>query len=380
MAETTLVYTPRFAEYDFGPGHPMRPVRVQRTYELIRACGLLERPHVSLEAPPMASEETLSLVHHRKYIGAVRRPRDGEYSHQALDFGLGTIDNPIVEGMYEASAIVVGGSVFAADRVIDGAASAAFNPSGGLHHARRARAAGFCIFNDAAVAIAHLLKRCGKEVKVAYVDIDAHHGDGVQEAFYRQRNVLTISVHESGRYLYPGTGYVEEIGEGKGTGFCVNLPLAPYTTDDTYLFAFREIVCPLLEAYAPDFVCTQLGIDTHYRDPLTHMCLTTRGYVAVVDEIAQRAGRWIALGGGGYEMTVVPRAWTLAFARMTETEPPEEIPPSEAAHYPGGEGVKLHDSGDAGVSEDLSAAAREFAEKTVQSVKQFVFPYHGLPT
>jgi acetoin utilization protein AcuC len=186
-------------------------------------------------------------------------------------------------------------------------------------------------------------------------------------------------VHESGRYLFPTTGEVSELGEGDGEGFSVNLPLSPYTTDDIYLWAFREAVAPLLEAFRPDFVVTQLGVDTDYRDPLTHMCCTTRGYAAVVDEIAQRAPRWIAVGGGGYDVTVVPRAWTLAFCRMVGVEPPEHVPESQAEHYRNdGEPVPLHDADGPTVDEDWLRVAREFAEQSVAEVRERVFPYHGL--
>jgi len=382
MRQTALIYSPRFAEYDLGPSHPLRPIRVSRAHELMRACGLLEYDHVSLAKPSRADEEALALIHDRDYIEAVRAPGEGRALKRPLDYGLGTVDNPIVAGMYEAMTVVVGASLLAADLVIDGKASVAFNPSGGLHHAHRARAAGFCIFNDPALAIAHIIQRCGEGVKVVYLDIDAHHGDGVQEAFYHRRDVLTISLHESGRYLFPGTGDVEEIGEGEGEGFSVNLPLSPYTNDEVYLWAFREAVVPLLEAFQPDFICSQLGVDTHYQDPLTHLCLTTQGYLSIVNEIAPRAPKWVAVGGGGYDVTVVPRAWTLAFARMMEVDPPELIPESEAHHYPAtNEGpLTLHDSTGPKIDEDWARLAREFAEGSVGEIKQRIFPFHDLPT
>lgn len=379
MPQAALVYTPKFSDYDLGPSHPLRPSRVVRTYELIKACGLLGSRSASLSRPSAADEDAIALVHSPEYIAAVRAPGEGRLLRRAHEFGLGTIDNPIVGGMYEAAALVVGASVRAADLVIDGKARVAFNPSGGLHHAHRDRAAGFCVFNDPAIAIAHLLNRCGDGVKVAYVDIDAHHGDGVQEAFYDRRDVLTISVHESGRYLFPTTGAVSEIGEGDGEGFAVNLPLSPYTGDDVYVGAFRDVVIPLLEAFAPDFVCTQLGVDTHYQDPLTHLCCTTHGYIRVVEEIAQRAPRWIAIGGGGYDVTVVPRAWTLAFARMAGVDPPEHIPGSEAQHYRrDDEPVPLHDATGPKTDEDWLRVTREFAEESVKEIKQRIFPYHGI--
>ena len=400
MRTTALVYSPRFKEYDLGPSHPMKRVRVARTYELIRACGMLEGDQVSVVRPSLADEEDVALVHGREYIEAVRAPSEGRSMRKPYAFGLGTVDNPITEGIYEATSLITGASILTADLVFDGKAEVAFNPAGGLHHAHHARAAGFCVFNDPAIAIAHLLRRAGEGVKVAYLDIDAHHGDGVQEAFYSRRDVLTISAHESGRYLFPGTGEVAEIGEGEGEGFSVNLPLAPYTTNEVYLWAFRETIIPILEAFAPDFIVTQLGVDTHFDDPLTHMCLTTKGYIAIIDEIAERFSRWIALGGGGYHLTVVPRAWTLAFACMREIEAPERIPESQARRYrfenssrpPASKGPKLrsaaqpeekelpflHDQTSPTVDNMWAEVARQTAAQSVHDIKERLFPYHGL--
>jgi acetoin utilization protein AcuC len=417
LPKAALIYSPGFSQYDLGPSHPLKPIRVERTYELIRACRLLRGSKVSLAQPLVADEDTIALVHSRDYIDAVRAPSEGRLTRRLFDYGLGTIDTPIIQDMYEAAALIVGASVQAADLVVDGEADVAFNPAGGLHHAHRARASGFCVFNDPAIAIAHLLKRCGDGVKVAYLDIDAHHGDGVQAAFYHRKDVLTISVHESGRYLFPMTGSVDEIGTGEGKGFAVNLPLSPYTGDETYLWAFKEIVPPLLQAYQPHFVCTQLGVDMHYQDPLTHLCCTTHGYLAAVDEIAgyclgtrdsgpapvlsavegagaaapalvgqspapaarkRRAG-WIALGGGGYDVTVVPRAWTLAFGRMTGKKVPEFIPEEQAQHYRrNDQPVPLHDVNGPKLDDDWLRVAREFAEESVRQIKQRLFAYHGL--
>ncbi len=379
LRRAALIYSPRFSDYDLGPSHPLKPIRVERTYDLIRACRLLRGRKVSVVSPSPADEDALALIHSRDYIEAVRAPSGSGLPKPLFEYGLGTIDNPVVENMFEAAALIAGASVEAADLVIDGGAEVAFNPAGGLHHAHRDRASGFCVFNDPAIAIAHVLRKCGDGVKVAYVDIDAHHGDGVQEAFYSRRDVLTISVHESGRYLFPTTGAVSEIGEGEGEGYSVNLPLSPYTGDDVYLWAFREIVPALLDAYQPDFVCTQLGVDTHHQDPLTHLCCTTRGYMAVVNEIAGRAPRWIAIGGGGYDVTVVPRAWTLAFGRMTGKNVPEFIPESEAEHYRRDDKpVALHDTRAPKIDDDWLRVTREYAEASVKEIRERVFPYHGL--
>jgi len=378
MRHACFIYSPRFADYDLGPAHPLRPQRVTRTYELVRACHLLEHEGVALLSPEPAREEVLLLVHDRDFVEAVRATDEGRPMPHPSRYGFGTGDNPIVAGMYGAAALVVGASVLAADQVVEGQVSVAFNPAGGWHHAHRARAAGFCIFNDPALAIARVLQRA-PGAKVAYVDIDAHHGDGVQEMFYDRANVLTISVHEGGRFLYPGTGEVAEIGAGEGTGYSVNLPLAPFTPDDVYLWAFREGVLPILDAYQPDYVVSQLGADIHYLDPLTHFAVTTHGYLEVVNEIAARAPRWIAIGGGGYEVTVVPRAWTLAWARMLEMDPPQYIPKRLAKHFGGGEArIPLHDATLPTLDRFAARAARAFAEESLRKIKELLFPLHGL--
>jgi acetoin utilization protein AcuC len=364
---------------DFGLSHPLKPIRVQRTHDLIRACNLLRGQRTSVVSPELASEDVIASVHSREYIRAVQQASEQPTAGRWESFGLGTLDNPVVPGMYEAAALVVGASEKAAELVQTGTVNIAFNPAGGWHHAHRKRAAGFCIFNDPAIAIMRMLKQSGEGVKIAYVDLDAHHGDGVQEAFFLRRDVLTISLHENGRYLFPGTGRTEDIGMGEGKGYSVNLPFSPYTTDEVYLEAFKQVVPPLLQAYRPDFLVTQLGADTHYLDPLTHLCLTTHGYVNVIEELAKLGLRWVAIGGGGYDLTVVPRAWTLAFAKMAQKHAPELIPDSQSHHYRrDGHEATLHDTAGPSVDDDWRRIAREFAEQSVQELQERVFPYHGL--
>jgi acetoin utilization protein AcuC len=289
-------------------------------------------------------------------------------------YGLDTIDNPVFPDMYEASRVYVGATLRAADLVANGEADAAFNIAGGLHHAHHDRAAGFCVFNDPAIAIARLLADHGDGRRIAYIDIDAHHGDGVQEAFYSRSDVLTISLHESGRYLFPGTGFVEDLGEGEGQGYSVNVPLSPFTGDETYLWAFDQVVTPLVERFRPDFIVAQLGVDTHYRDPLTHFELTTQGHFGLVERILALPGRLIAVGGGGYEVEVVARSWTLAYGLMAGLALPDQIPASVASEY---SESTLHDP-EGAAPNTRPDDARRFAESVVEAIKETVFPYHGL--
>jgi acetoin utilization protein AcuC len=322
MSESVrVVWDDVFTTYDFGPAHPLRPLRLELTMALSRELGLLDLPNVDVAAPVAASDDLLELVHDPDYIAAVKVAPDDLMQRLTMRYGLGTGDNPIFDRMHEAAALVTGASVDAVRAVWSGAAQHAMNISGGLHHAMRDRASGFCIYDDPAVAIAWLLAQ-GAE-RIAYVDIDVHHGDGVQAAFYDDPRVLTVSLHESGDYLFPGTGYAHETGHGAGRGTSVNLALPPGTNDAAWLSAFTAVVPEVLRAYRPQLLVTQLGCDTHTLDPLAHLALSVDGQATayrLLHELAHELcdGRWVAVGGGGYEIVqVVPRAWTHALAEMT---------------------------------------------------------------
>jgi acetoin utilization protein AcuC len=317
-----------------------------------------------LVPPRLATPEELGLFHTEEYIEAVRNLSQGEKESNPRRYNFGPGDNPVWMGMYETEALKVGSTLVAAELVTSHQVDVAFSFSGGMHHAGPAFASGFCVFNDAAVAIHWLLQR---GLRVAYIDIDAHHGDGVQDAFYETDQVLTISLHETGLYLFPGSGFVEEMGRGAGRGYAVNLPLAPYTDDEIYLWAFEQIVPRLVGCFQPDIVVSQLGVDTHYRDPLTHLCLTTSGYTAAVTTIKQLAPRWLALGGGGYDVDVVARSWTLAYGIMSGQEFPDDLPPSYAEKYGGG---SLRDHEKPHISSGFQERARSYAEDSVAALKR----------
>jgi acetoin utilization protein AcuC len=229
----------------------------------------------------------------------------------------------VFRGLYDWSKLVAGATLQAASLVDNSEADITFSIAGGLHHAMNAQASGFCYINDIVIAILSLLRH-GR--RIAYIDIDAHHGDGVQEAFYTTNKVLTISIHETGRMLFPGTGFEGEIGEGEGKGYSVNIPMPPYSDDELFLFAFNEIVPPLMEKFKPDIVVTQLGVDAFASDPLTHLNYTNNGYSEVVKKIKEMSPKWVALGGGGYDIINVAKAWTLAWAIMNDADIPDDIP------------------------------------------------------
>jgi len=362
-----FVYDDRLLGYDFGPAHPLRPQRLRLTDELLRAYGAFE----TAISPRVAREEEILAVHSADYVQAVARIGVGERLPDAATYGFGMGDNPPFPGVFDAALLYCGAALTAAERVLEGHVRAAFSPSGGLHHAMRGHAAGFCVFNDPAVAI-HRLRQ--EVERVVYIDIDAHHGDGVQALFYDDPTVMTISFHETGETLYPQTGFPSEIGEGPGAGYSVNVPLFPSTDDATYLRAFASVVPPLIQAFRPDVIVGQLGCDSHFDDPLSHLSITTRGYRELVRIIDGLCDRWVALGGGGYNLRTVPRAWTLAYEVMSGAEFADSIPTSFAERH----GLThLHDPQPVRPGE-LAERVRTYADRSIDAVKRLIFPYHGL--
>jgi acetoin utilization protein AcuC len=373
--KTALVHSDAYRRFDYGPEHPLRMERLGLTFGLMEAYGLTRLPGVQVLPPPTAPEAALREFHTDEYLAVLRAASAGEPVPHAHRYGLGPGDNPIWPGCYEASALAAGGSILAAELVARGEVERAFAFAGGLHHAMPDRASGFCYVNDAVLAIL-ALRRHG--LRVAYVDIDAHHGDGVQAAFYRSPDVLTLSTHERGDRLFPGTGAVGEIGEGAGRGYSVNLPLNPYTDDAVYLEAFEAVVPPVLRAFRPDVVVAQLGIDGHRTDPLTHLALSVDGFAEAVRRIVGLAPRLVALGGGGYDVANVARAWTAAWALMNGVTLPPALPPAflaEAAPYLGDRRT-LGDA-PAVLPIEVVRLAREFAERQVGQLERLVFPLLG---
>lgn len=320
-------------EYDLGDDHPLSPTTRALAVELIREYGMLAEDRVVEIEPRRATDEEITRVHDPAYVAAVKRydadPLEAT-ALEAMNWGLAAWgDTPAFAGMHSAAADVCGAAVTAALAVWDGTVDRVFAPGTGLHHALRGKAAGFCIYNDPAVAIRALLD-AGAE-RVAYVDVDVHHGDGTQWLFYDDPRVLTCSVHEDGRYLFPGTGGMDERGEGAGEGTAVNVPLPPFAGTGPYLRAIDEVIVPAVSAFAPDIVVTQNGVDPNHRDPLAHIQVTMDAYPrvwttlrALADDAA--GGKLVALGGGGYNPDVLPRAWTLLFADLIGADPDESMP------------------------------------------------------
>ncbi|MEX2500744.1 MAG: acetoin utilization protein AcuC [Trueperaceae bacterium] len=322
-----FVHHPDLTHWRLAEAHPFRPDRLQALYELLTAWELLDPAQVIAPEPLRPNE--LERLHDPDYLRAVRRLSRGDAVDDPRRFGLGTADTPIFPGMHDAIEAVCSASVTAVRTILDGQTRRAASFAGGLHHAMPARASGFCIYDDASLAI---LRATDRDWRVAYLDLDAHHGDGVQQAFYDSDRVLTISVHESGRYLFPGTGHGYELGSGPGRGWSVNLPLEPFTEDGSYRETFERVVPRALEAFAPDLIVLQTGADGHRDDPLADLALSVRGmrdlYRRVV-ELAERHadGRLLMLGGGGYEpYAVAVRAWAQAWAALTGRDTPGRLP------------------------------------------------------
>ena len=374
--------------YDFGPSHPLAPVRVELTIELARSYGVLARDNVELMDVVAADDDLLGLVHTPDYVEAVRRSSASVQPDVA--HGLGTMDDPVFAGMHEAASLVAGATVAAARAVHEGRHQHAANIAGGLHHAMASAASGFCIYNDPAIAIAWLLRQ-GVE-RIAYVDIDVHHGDGVQAAFWDDPRVLTISLHESGRTLFPGTGFAHEIGGEDARGTAVNIALPAGTGDAGWLRAFHAVVPPLVRRFAPQILVSQHGCDSHALDPLANLLVSLDGQRkahaalhALAHEVCE--GRWLFTGGGGYELVrVVPRTWTHLLAEASgdpldpELETPEEwrefVLGRTGTHAPtrmtdGRPADFRHWEGGAGVPGDRADAA-------VQATRDAVFALHDL--
>jgi acetoin utilization protein AcuC len=382
-----LVWDERLIGYDFGPGHPLAPVRVELTMALARELGVLALPSVSMLAPAPARQEELELVHDPAYIDAVRQAgHDGRPNGR---FGLGTPDNPVFGGMHEASALVAGATLAAARAVWEGQAPHAANIAGGLHHAMRRSASGFCIYNDPAIAIKWLLEAGAQ--RIGYVDIDVHHGDGVQAAFYDDPRVLTISLHEHPMTLFPGTGLASEIGTGEGRGYAVNVPLPAGTGDAGWLRAFDAVVPPLLRAFRPQVLVSQHGCDSHRLDPLAHLGLSVdaqRRAHEMIHELAHETagGKWLLTGGGGYELVqVVPRTWThlLAEAAGHPIDPETPVPESWralAAKRAGEDGPSRMTDGQP--AEYIPVASgidpRDPVDTSIMNTQRATFAWHGL--
>lgn len=394
MPSSLLVWSDELLEYNFGASHPMKPIRLELTRQLIADLDIDEG--MDITPPPIATDAELTQVHSRGYIDAVKAAEKGVAGPQ---HGLGDSDNPIFSGMHRAGARLAGATLEAARRVWRGEVPRALSIAGGMHHAMHRRAAGFCVYNDVAVAIADLLEKGARNI--VYVDIDAHHGDGVERAFWDDERVLTISLHQHPGTLFPGTGYVQDIGGPRARGSAVNVPLPPGTGDEAWLRALQAIVQPLLRQIEPEVLITQHGCDTHWLDPLAGLELSVDGQREAAMLLAGWAeeysgGAWVATGGGGYEVfSVVPRAWShlAAVVAGRPIPPATPLPEQWRAHVaehgpnlPGETGLHanwppetMSDGGSAQLlAWDEGFNPADDIDRVIMSVRNAIFPHHGL--
>ncbi len=390
-SQARVIWDPEFTKYNFGPHHPMSPVRLALTARLCAEFGLFDDETVEVVSPSIPDDTLLHTVHDRGFVAAVRRASEDPRLADEL-LGLGTDDVPAFEGMHEVSARIVEGTRDVCEAVWTGAVEHGVNFCGGLHHAMAGNASGFCVYNDIAVGIQWLLDN-GAE-RVAYVDVDVHHGDGVESIFWDDPRVLTVSIHETGRALFPGTGWATDIGGAKALGQAVNVSLPPGLSDGGWLRAFHAGVMPVVRAFRPTVLVTQHGADTHSADPLAHFALSVeaqREAMMALHKLSHElcAGRWIALGGGGYEVVdVVPRTWThlTAIAAHRPILPNAAVPqgwldyvtallgkhgPTRMGDLPEGQPLWWR-------SWDLGYDPSSEVDRAVMATRQAVFPHHGL--
>ncbi len=371
-----LMYSDELANFEYKPSHPFKPMRAKLFLELLNRYGLLDNKNQKvIEQQPLV-EELLYLFHSREYIDLLKKGERGEFTIEMLHAGLGTGDNPIFRSMYQTALLASGGTYEGTIMLLNNEARFVFNPVGGFHHAGKGHAEGFCYINDIAVTISDLIK---KGQRIAYIDIDAHHGNGVQDAFYNTDKVLTISFHESGETLYPGSGFENETGIEKGMGYNVNVPLREGTDDEVYLFAFESIVPPLIESFRPDIVFATIGCDAHKDDPLAHLNLTSNGYKSITGIINKISPKILAMGAGGYNVFKTAALWTLAWAIFCGLEPEDQ-------HIGLIGGMMYGPEAKSGSLDDLPfilhGREKELcfmqAEKVLEFIKENIFPVHGI--
>ena len=374
---TSLIYSHEQSQHVLSPTHPMRPIRLFHMHELMTSVGLLATDNVAFESPRLATTDEITKFHDPDYVDVVKAIDQGAIVPGLWQYGFGPGDNPPRSGMFRHAALAAGGALQATERVLNGGATRAFVPAGGMHHhAMSNYASGFGIFNDAVIAIKHMIEQ---DLRVFYVDIDVHHGDGVQAGLYDTDRAMTVSIHESGQWLFPGTGGPDETGSGDGDGYSVNIPLAPYTDDELWHESFDAVIPDLARAFEPDIIFTQLGIDTHRNDPLAHLSLTTQGHNLAVEKFAQMADEigcpWISVGGGGYDMSAVARAWTMDLATMAKFDLPEAVPESFVSLT---NLTTFRDEAEYRIEPDVRADIVEHNEAAVAEVQRLIFPNFGL--
>ena len=373
--KAAFIYSPELERYQYPPEHPFNTIRAKKVRETVASMGLLSAPRKEA-APEPAERVVLKKFHSARYLHALKEASEGKFNAEALGMGIGTPDCPVFEGLYEGAVLAAGGTLVGARLILSGEADVAFNPSGGFHHARPERASGFCYINDVAIACMVLAEE-GK--RVLYLDVDVHHGDGVAYAFYGRRDVMTISLHQNPRTLFPGTGFEDEIGSGEGEGYCVNVPLPIGTFDEAYMKAFEALALPLIGAFKPDVFVFELGADALAGDPLAHLYLTNSVYVEIINHLLSFNKPILVTGGGGYNIDNTVRAWALAWSIFAGADSDRDMNPAGGALT--GDSIDrqggLRDEALV-VSESQCEMVMPAVEAVIEAVKANVFSLHGL--
>jgi acetoin utilization protein AcuC len=373
MSKAAFIYSKELEKYRYPPEHPFNTIRAQKVREIVNSLGLLSGDGRKEVPPKAAARVEMKKFHSARYLHALKTASSKHWDSEALSMGIGTSDCPIFKGMYEYSVLAAGGTLVGAKLILSNEADAVFNPSGGFHHAHPERASGFCYINDMALACIALAEQ-GK--RVLYLDVDVHHGDGVAYAFYDRCDVMTISFHENPRVLFPGTGFPNEIGQGEGKGYCVNVPLPIGTYDEAYMKAFKAIALPLIGAFKPDVFVLQLGADALAGDPLAHLHLTNNVYAEIINHILSFQKPILMAGGGGYNIENTVRAWALAWSVLCGDDTDNSAVGGvmlQSTDWQGG----LRDR-TLVISDQQRDAVMPAVEATIDAIKLMVFPIHGL--
>jgi len=374
MVKAAFIHSPELERFNYPPDCPFNTQRASRTRKILALMGLLGGEGRSEVAPAPAERLVLKKFHSARYLHALKEASEDRWDAKAINMGIGTSDCPVFKDMYDYSVWACGATLTGAKLILSGSVDIAFNPSGGLHHAGPELASGFCYINDMALGCM-VLAEAGK--RILYLDVDVHHGDGVQNAFYDRDDVMTVSFHESGRTLFPGTGFEDEIGTGKGKGYCVNVPLPVGTYDQAYMLAFESIALPLIGAYNPDVIVFELGADALAGDPLAHLQLTNNTYAEIIKHLLGFKKPILAAGGGGYNIGNTVRAWALAWSVFCGAADDQNL---------GAGGVMLETTDWQGGLRDRALAVsnqqRDFVmpyvQAAIEAVKENVFRFHGL--
>jgi len=372
LNKAAFIYSNKLSKHILSDSHPMQPKRLAMTYDLLTQYDAFNQNNAEIISPRNATQNELIKFHTEDYIDAIKNISSNPNSISSALYNLGTVDNPCYPQMFEAALLSTGGSTLAADLLISSEYDSVFNISGGLHHAMRSNASGFCIFNDPVIAIEKFTEN---KMKVVYIDIDCHHGDGVQKAFYDRDDVLTISIHESGAFIFPGTGNTNEIGTGKGRGYSINMPLYPYTDDEIYQDTFRKIVPPLIEYFHPDVLVTQMGIDSHFEDPITHLSLTVQGFTEIVKIFKSFNLKWLSLGGGGYNLQAVARAWASGWGVISNQTFSNTLP----GNYNQTHNIStLFDASPPIIEDAVKSVCKKFVEENISTLEKYLRPIYPI--